>query len=34
MVRPEGGKYLEGLGREGMIILKYILEIQERRTWT
>jgi hypothetical protein len=34
MVKPEGGKYLEGLGREGRIILNYILKIQDRRTWT
>jgi hypothetical protein len=33
-VKPEGGKYLESLGRERRIILKYILKIQNQRTWT
>jgi hypothetical protein len=34
VVKPEGAKYLEGLGKEGNIILKYILKIQDQRTWT
>jgi hypothetical protein len=34
MAKPEGGKYLVGLGREGRIILKYIFKIQDKRTWT
>jgi len=32
MVKPEGGKCLEELGREWREILKYILQIQRYRT--
>ena len=32
--KPEGGDSLEGLGMEGWIILKWIIQEKDARAWT